>query len=43
MARLIENFIAKFKHFRAIATRCDKTKRDFPAVAQLATAIIRLN
>jgi transposase len=29
---LIENFFAEIKQFRAIATRCDKTLRNFGAV-----------
>jgi transposase len=40
---LIENFFAKLKQFRAIATRYDKTKRNFLAAVQLAGAIIWLN
>jgi len=40
---LIENFFAKIKQFRAIATRYDKTKRNFLAAIQLAAAVIWLN
>ena len=36
---LIENFFAKLKHFRAIATRYDKTKRNFLAAIQLVAAV----
>ncbi len=40
---LIENFFAKLKQFRAIATRYDKTARNFLAAIQLAAAVIWLN
>ena len=40
---LIENFFAKFKQFRAIATRYDKTARNFLAAIHLAAAAIWLN
>jgi len=40
---LIENFICKLKHFRAIATRYDKTARNFLAGIHLAAAAILLN
>jgi transposase len=40
---LIENFCCKLKQFRAIATRCDKTARNFPAAIHLVAAIIWLN
>jgi transposase len=40
---LIENFFAKLKQFRAIATRYDKTKRNFLAAVHLAAAAIWLN
>jgi transposase len=44
MARhLIENFFAKIKQFRAIATRYDKTARNFLAAIQLTAAVIWLN
>ena len=40
---LIENFFAKIKQFRAIATRYDKTARNFLAAVQLVAAAIWLN
>ena len=40
---LIENFFAKLKHFRAIATRYEKTARNFLAGIHLAAAAIWLN
>lgn len=40
---LIENFFAKLKQFRAIATRYDKTSRNFLAAIHLAAAAIWLN
>ena len=40
---LIENFFAKLKQYRAIATRYDKTKRNFLAAIHLAAAVIWLN
>ena len=40
---LIENFFAKLKQFRAIATRYDKTAANFLAAIHLAAAIIWLN
>ena len=40
---LIENFFAKLKQFRAIATRCDKTARNFLAALHLAATTIWLN
>ena len=40
---LIENFFAKLKQFRAIATRYDKTKRNFLAAIHLVAAVIWLN
>ena len=44
MARhLIENFFAKLKQFRAIATRYDKTARNFLAAIHLAASAIWLN
>jgi transposase len=39
---LIENFFAKLKLFRAIATRYDKTARNFLAAIHLAAASIWL-
>jgi len=40
---LIENFFAKLKQFRAIATRYDKTARNFLAGIHLAASAIWLN
>lgn len=40
---LIENFFCKLKQFRAIATRYDKTKRNFLAAVYLAATVITLN
>ena len=40
---LIENFFAKLKQFRAIATRYDKTARNFLGAIHLAAAVIWLN
>jgi transposase len=40
---LIENFFAKLKQFRAIATRYDKTSRNFLAAIHLTAAVIWLN
>ena len=40
---LIENFFAKLKQFRAIATRYDKTARNFLAGVHLAASAIWLN
>jgi transposase len=40
---LIENFFAKLKQFRAIATRYDKTARNFLGAIHLAASIIWLN
>ncbi len=40
---LIENFFAKLKQFRAIATRYDKTARNFLAAVFLVGAYIWLN
>ena len=40
---LIENFFCKLKQFRAIATRYDKTARNFRAAIYLAAATIWLN
>jgi transposase len=39
---LIENFFAKLKQFRAIATRYDKSARNFLAAVHLASAYIWL-
>jgi transposase len=40
---LIENFFCKLKQFRAIATRYDKTARNFLAAIYLAASAIWLN
>ena len=40
---LIENFFCKLKQYRAIATRYDKTARNFLAAIYLAAAVIWLN
>lgn len=40
---LIENFFCKLKQFRAIATRYDKTARNFLAAVYLASTAIWLN
>ena len=40
---LIENFFCKLKQYRAIATRYDKTARNFLGAIHLAAAIIWLN
>ena len=40
---LIENFFRKVKQFRAIATRYDKTARNFLAAVHLVATVILLN
>jgi transposase len=40
---LIENFFCRLKQFRAIATRYDKTARNFLAAIHLAAAVSWLN
>jgi transposase len=40
---LIENFFARLKQFRAIATRYDKTARNFLAAIYLAASAVWLN
>jgi transposase len=40
---LIENFFCRLKEFRAIATRYDKTARNFVAGGRLAAIVIWLN
>lgn len=40
---LIENFFARLKQFRAIATRYDKTARNFLAAVHLAASVVWLN
>ena len=41
--RLIENFFARLKQYRAIATRYDKTARNFLAAVYLAASVNWLN
>jgi transposase len=40
---MIENFFARLKQYRAIATRYDKTAQNFLAAIQIAAAVIWLN
>lgn len=40
---LIENFFARLKQYRAIATRYDKTARNFLGAIHLAASVIWLN
>jgi len=40
---LLENFLAKLKQYRAIATRYDKTSRNFLGAIYLAASVIWLN
>lgn len=40
---LIENFFCRLKQYRAIATRYDKTRRNFLAAIHLAATVILLN
>jgi transposase len=40
---LIENFFAKIKQFRAMATRYEKTARNFLAAVQLVASVVLLN
>jgi transposase len=40
---LIENFFGRLKQFRAIATRYDKTARNFLAAVYLTASVIWLN
>ena len=40
---LIENFFARLKQYRAIATRYDKTARNFLGALHLAGAMVTLN
>jgi transposase len=42
-SHLIENFFARLKQFRAIATRYDKTARNFLAAVHVAAIVIWLN
>lgn len=40
---LIENFFARLKQYRAVATRYDKTARNFLGAIHLAAAVVWLN
>jgi transposase len=40
---LIERFFSKLKHFRRVATRYDKTARNFPAAVLLAATVYGLS
>ena len=40
---LVENFFAKLKQYRAIATRYDKTARNCLAAIPIASAVVWLN
>jgi transposase len=40
---VIENFFARLRQFRAIATRYDKTARNFLAAVHFAAAVVWLN
>jgi transposase len=40
---LVESFFAKIKQFRAIATRYEKTARNFLAAVQLVASVVWLN
>ena len=40
---LIENFFARLKQYRAIATRYDKTAHNFLGAIHLAAAVVRFN
>ena len=40
---LIENFFARIKQFRAIATRYEKTARNFLVAVQLVASVVWLN
>jgi transposase len=40
---LIENFFARIKQFRAIATRYEKSARNFLAAVQLVASVVWLN
>ena len=40
---LIENFFARLKQYRAIATRYDKTAHNFLGAIHLAAAVVWLN
>ena len=40
---LVENFFCRLKQYRAIATRCDNTARNFLAAVSLAASVVWLN
>nr|VFK32662.1 MAG: Transposase DDE domain-containing protein [Candidatus Kentron sp. MB]VFK76020.1 MAG: Transposase DDE domain-containing protein [Candidatus Kentron sp. MB] len=40
--RLVENLLARIKHFRAIATRYDKPKRNYESMLALACGLLWL-
>ncbi|NML18339.1 transposase [Azohydromonas sp. G-1-1-14] len=40
---LVENFFARLKQYRAIATRYDKTARNFLGAIHLAAAVVWLH
>ena len=40
---LTEDFFARLKQYHAIATRYDKTARNFPGAIHLAAAVVWLN
>jgi transposase len=40
---VIENFFARIKQFRAIATRYEKTAKNFLAAIQLVASVVWLN
>jgi transposase len=40
---LVENFFARLKQFRAIATRYDKTARNFLGAVYLVSVVVWLN
>jgi len=40
---MIENFFAKIEQFRAVATRYEKTARNFLAAVQLVASVVWLN
>jgi len=40
---IIENFFARIKQYRAIATRYDKTARNFLAAIHLAASVVWLD
>ncbi len=42
LRHLVENAFARLKHFRAVATRYDKLKRNFVSMVALACAFIWL-